>query len=218
MSALIFFWDPFTNITISKLERVQNKAVRFIFNRYDRVSVSGLVAKANLKHTSERNKIARLRFMFKIVKGHLNGSISNYVNFSTGYDTRRRHSLSITPYQSANNVFKYSFFPRTIVEWNALDAPTVETNSIEMFDSLLASRLCKVPSFVFHVFCLIFLLERVVLVFDSSCQFTLCTTVLLSELFVLALYCLHFMLLCSLQMFYVLFIIVTPLCNNSNRS
>lgn len=131
-------WDPFTQSNINKLERVQNKAVRFIFNRYDRVSVSGLVAKANLKHTSARNKIARLRFMFKIVKGHLNGSISNYVHFSTGYDTRMRHCFSITPYQTANNVFKYSFFPRTIEEWNALDAPTVEANSVEMFDSLLA--------------------------------------------------------------------------------
>lgn len=77
--------------------------------------------------------------MFEIFNAHLNDSISNYAHFPTGYDTRGQHSLSIAPYQSANTVFEYFSYPRTIVESDGLDAPTVQTYNIKMFGSLLGS-------------------------------------------------------------------------------
>lgn len=43
--------------------------------------------------------------------------------------------------------------------------PIAETNSIELFDLLLANLSCEVPFFVLHAFCLICKLEKVVFLF-----------------------------------------------------
>lgn len=132
-------WDPFTAANLSKLNRVQNKAVRFIFNCYGRASVSELTAKAGLLKIADRNKLCRLRFLFKIVKNQLKSNTHHYITyFSSVHSSRHRHSLNLTPFQPKNNVFKYSFFPRTVIEWNNLDGHVVEQSDINKFESLLA--------------------------------------------------------------------------------
>uniref|UniRef100_A0A6G5ACH5 Putative tick transposon n=1 Tax=Rhipicephalus microplus TaxID=6941 RepID=A0A6G5ACH5_RHIMP len=103
-------WDPYTNVNIHKLDRIQNKAVRFIFKKYGPTSVSELVAKAGFKRTSERNRISRLLFFFKIVNGRINSNTGEYLKFSSGYSTRQRHKHTVVPFQPNNNTFKYSFF------------------------------------------------------------------------------------------------------------
>lgn len=41
-------WDPFTQTNIHKVEKVQRRAVRFIYNSYGRTSVNELLVRANL--------------------------------------------------------------------------------------------------------------------------------------------------------------------------
>lgn len=132
-------WDPYTNVNTHKLERIQNKAARFIFNRYGPASVSELVAKAGLKRISEKNKISRLLFFFKIIKGQLKSTTAEYLELSSGYSTRQRHRFTVLPFQPKNNVFKYSFFPCTVKEWNELDNIIVEATDIKKFEKAISN-------------------------------------------------------------------------------
>lgn len=130
-------WDPFTQTNTRKLDRVQSKAVRFIFNSYGPSSITQLLRQADLKSITVRNKIARLKFMFKIVKGKLQSRTCDYISFSSGYSTRLRHPYSLVPFKCKNNVFKYSFFPRTVTEWNELDKDVVTVVDCDTFQALL---------------------------------------------------------------------------------
>uniref|UniRef100_A0A6M2DBB6 Putative tick transposon n=1 Tax=Rhipicephalus microplus TaxID=6941 RepID=A0A6M2DBB6_RHIMP len=47
-------------------------------------------------------------------------SPSPYLLSLTARTTRHRHADSLTPYRTRTNLFKYSFFPRTITAWNNL--------------------------------------------------------------------------------------------------
>lgn len=133
----VIIWDPFTLTNIKKLERVQHKVVRFVFNSYGRASVSELVRRSGLPPVTVRNRICRLKFLFQLVNGHYNINTSKFFTYSSGYNTRRRHALSITPLNARNNVFKYSFFPRTITDWNNLNSEIVTQNSLSMFEKCL---------------------------------------------------------------------------------
>lgn len=48
-----------------------------------------------------------------------------------------RHTLSINPLKPQNNFFKYFFFPRTIVERNALMNEAVTQHSMSAFENHL---------------------------------------------------------------------------------
>lgn len=129
----VIVWDPFTKANITKLENVQKKAVRFIFNSFGRTSITELLHRANEPSVTERNRLIRLQFLYQIIKGHYKLDVSNIISFSSGYATRQRHQLTITPFRSRNNCFKYSFFPRTVTQWNGLTNNQVMEPSLELF-------------------------------------------------------------------------------------
>lgn len=126
-------WDPYTQANIKKLERVQRKAVRFIYNNYSRTSVTELLKQANLPALTERNRVSRLKFLFQLINKHYNIDISDIITFSSGYATRQRHHLTLTPFRVKNNCFKYSFFPRSVTEWNNLTNTQVAQPSLSSF-------------------------------------------------------------------------------------
>lgn len=137
MEYAVVIWDPFTRNNIEKLERIQKKAVRFIYNSYGRSSITELLNRSGFQSVSERNRICRLKFLFQLVKGHYRVDTSHILSFSSGYATRKRHSLMITPLVPRNNCFKYSFFTRTIVDWNDLANDVVSLSSLSLFESHL---------------------------------------------------------------------------------
>lgn len=114
-------WDPFTQTNIHKLERIQKIAIRFIYNCYGQTSVTELLLRANLPSLSERNRISRLKYLYQLINGHYKFDIGIIISFSSGYATRQRHDRTITPFRTRNNCFKYSFFPRTVQDWNGLN-------------------------------------------------------------------------------------------------
>lgn len=121
----VMIWDPHTKTNLTKLEKVQRRAARFIYNTFTRTSVTELLKRTNLPSLAQRNRCSRLKFLYQLIKGHYKIDITEIISFSSGYATRQRHSLTITPFSSRNNCFKYSFFPRTIIEWNNLNDDVV---------------------------------------------------------------------------------------------
>lgn len=100
-------------------------SVRFIFSKYrSSDSPSQLMAEHNVQFLQLRRKIHRLKFLFLL-------SPEPYITPLTARRTRHRHAASLTPYNGRTSVFMYSFFPRTVTEWNRLPySKLVSTDSI----------------------------------------------------------------------------------------
>lgn len=123
-------WDPHTAGNIQKIEKIQRLAARFIYNRYRcRDSPSALLQDANLQLLADRRKTARLNFFRLLYFSRSGLHAPDYITQDTTRSSRHKHSRSITPIFARTNIYKYSFFPRTVSDWNALphDSPMLDT-------------------------------------------------------------------------------------------
>lgn len=130
-------WDPFTKTNIQALEMIQRKAIRFIFSKYRSTDSPTAIMRAHRIQTLQvRRKILRLKFLFLLKHNKLSMCPDPYVKpFSAPRPTRHRHSDSLTPFTARTNLFKYSFFPRTVTEWNALPLTALcDIDSIEKIE------------------------------------------------------------------------------------
>lgn len=127
-------WFPYTKELIAKMEGVQRKAVRFIYNKYKVTdSPTELLKKAGLLTLQSRAKLARLKFLFQLIHGDINIDTSRLISYNRSRSTRYRHSQTLNEYTSNSNCFKYSYFPLTIREWNQLSPCITNASSLDMF-------------------------------------------------------------------------------------
>lgn len=127
-------WDPYTQGNIKKLENVQRKSVRFIFNSYSRnSSPSMLLDRANLETLQERRRKERLKYMHLIYHGTLKLNRDQYIKHVSRRPTRSHHSKKLNDFACKTDSFKYSFFPRTVREWNSLCRDAMECPTLETF-------------------------------------------------------------------------------------
>lgn len=123
-------WDPHVKKDLLKLERVQRKAVRFIFGKYKRTDSPSLIMKKNNINTLEtRRKINRLLLLHKFLSGKIALNEANLVQPATTRKTRHTAEHALTPIFAKTNSYKYSFFPRTVSDWNDLPANVVNANN-----------------------------------------------------------------------------------------
>lgn len=109
----IISWFPHTKTCVEKLESVQRKAVRFIFNKYRRHdSPTELLARAGLPTISSRARILRLKFLFVLLNDGLRIEKTHFLTPSNTRSTRAKHSRHLTEYRFHTDTFKYSFFPK----------------------------------------------------------------------------------------------------------
>lgn len=114
-------WDPYTKTNIDALEMIQRKAVRFIYSKYRATdSPTRLMKKHGISTLQIRRKMLRLKFLFLLKNNKLSLKPDSYLKPSIARLSRNRHHESLTPYYARTNIFKYSFFPRTITDWNQL--------------------------------------------------------------------------------------------------
>lgn len=131
-------WFPHTKYNIAALERVQRKAVRFIFNRYRRSdSPTELLRQAGLTTLSNRARVHRLKFLYLLLKNNFKINPRSFVTYSSARETRHKHKFTLEEFRPTNNVFRFSFFPRVVRDWNALDEITVTQPTLELFSELV---------------------------------------------------------------------------------
>ena len=146
-------WDPHLQKDIDKVEKVQRRAARFIKNdfrsRHDG-AVTSMLTELDLPSLEQRRRDNRLCFMYKISKGlvpaipatdHLtrlrdkrkkksNPAYKDYetVNFVDKY--QNLHENCYKTIDSRTTVYRNSYFPRTVADWNQLgdtSQPTLES-------------------------------------------------------------------------------------------
>ncbi|CAN7992944.1 unnamed protein product [Ixodes hexagonus] len=96
------------------------KALRFVYNRYDRqASISCLYKLSGLPELDIRRKISRLKLLYNIVNGKIPLRFENYMQYNTASPTRNKHDKAIIVPQTKKDSSNFYFLPRTINEWNS---------------------------------------------------------------------------------------------------
>ena len=127
-------WDPHTKSNISKLEMVQRRAARYTCNRFHNTSsVTNMPTELKWPQLQLRRTRTRLIFFYKIIY-HL---VAIYpTNLLVPSDSRTRqytHSHSYRHIHTSLDSYKYSFYPKTIVQWNLLPAAAVQCPTLDSF-------------------------------------------------------------------------------------
>lgn len=121
-------WDPNRQNQVEKLEAIQSRAVRFIKHDYSyNTSVSNLKKSLSLDLLSERRKSHRLQIFHKSVNNSIALPIPSYYQLSIR-KTRNYSTNSFIQPPVHHDYYKYSFFPRTIRDWNCLSPGTRSLN------------------------------------------------------------------------------------------
>ena len=115
-------WDPYRAYQKSWLEQVQRRAARFVTRTYTREEgcVTNALKLLNWPTLEKRRQVARLTLMYKCVTNQAAIDIPCYVHHQSSLKTRASHPLKFIPLQPSCDTYKYSFWPRTIIDWNSL--------------------------------------------------------------------------------------------------
>ena len=155
-------WDPHLEKDITKIEKIQRKAARFIKSDYKSRNpgcVTDMLKELNLPTLQARRKDKRLSFLYNIQKGKVPAINSHeyltpikskrqikaksYTDCETLNIIKRHQNLNKNCFQlpkSTNSAYKNSFFPRTISEWNELPDSVVDAPNIETFKTRLINH------------------------------------------------------------------------------
>ena len=121
----------------SWLEQVQHRAARFV-TRTD-TEKEGCVTKAlkqlNWPTLEKRRQVARLTLMY--IKDAII-DIPCYVHHQSSLKTRASHTLKFIPLQPSRDTYKYSFWPRTIIDWNSLPSDYLTMDSTAKFKATVS--------------------------------------------------------------------------------
>lgn len=112
-------WDPHTKKNINSLEKIQRRAVRFIYSVYGRnVSVTKTMQNHGIVTLESRRKFLRLKFLYSLTNRRLGLDPSHFVTPLSTRRTCHSRALSLMPFFARTDLFKFSFFPRTVNDWN----------------------------------------------------------------------------------------------------
>ena len=135
-------WDPYQKQQVNQIEMVQRRAARFVldrpYRRDTRDSVTSMLQELQWKSLAERRRDRNVTFMYKIT----NGLVAVPPEYHpTPWITRSRRSKPhcMKLYQPSIDVYKYSFLPRTVIQWNALTTDVATAATLELFKSRLAT-------------------------------------------------------------------------------
>ncbi|XP_019632423.1 PREDICTED: uncharacterized protein LOC109476039 [Branchiostoma belcheri] len=132
-------WDPYLRKDIDTLEMVNRRAARFVTSNHRRqdVSVTALLHDLRWPSLQSRRQQARLVMMYKITNGLV--AIPSSRLIPAVARTRANHAHKYKTLRPHCDIAKYSFYARTIPEWNNLSADVAESPSLQTFKNRLSS-------------------------------------------------------------------------------
>ena len=87
---------------------------------------------------AQRRVDIRLCALYKVVHGLVAIPMDTYIKL-------HRDGIHIQPIYSKTNYYAYSFFPRTVSDWNQLDVRILSATSLASFKSRVASVTHDLP-------------------------------------------------------------------------
>ena len=129
-------WDPHLQKDIQKIEKIQRRGARFVTGSYGRESsVTTMLKDLQWDELSNRRRTSRLAMMYKIIHGLVAIPSEDLLEPNTGR-TRSKHGFR--QYRCNTNIFKYSYIPRTIIDWNNLPINAKTAITLEEFKSSIS--------------------------------------------------------------------------------
>ena len=138
-------WDPHIGKLQEELEKVQNCAARFVTKNYvyETGSMTGILGQLKWESLKKRRKDNRLILLYKGLKGKARIPTDDLI--PKARRGRNQHSLAFQISSASKDVYKYSFFPKTIRDWNDLPESLISSSelsddSVSKFTSLVRAR------------------------------------------------------------------------------
>ena len=138
-------WDPHTDKPREELEKVQNRAARFVIRNYvyETGSMTGILGQLKWESLKKRRKDNRLILLTKGLKGKARIPTDDLIPKTMR--GRNQHSLGFQIPSASKDFYKYSFFHQTIRDWNDLPESLISSSelsddSISKFTSLVRAR------------------------------------------------------------------------------
>lgn len=120
-------WDPHTSRSSDALEMVQRRSARWVMNDYFQTSsVSKMLQTLHWRPLAQRRADARLIILYKITHGLVLINPASYFRL-------HRNGLNIQPIHARTQYYQYSFFPRTISNWNDLPQKVIAAPTLGSF-------------------------------------------------------------------------------------
>ena len=151
-------WDPYREHQKLWLEQVQRRAARFITRTYTREEgcVTNALKQLNWPTLEQRRQVARLTVMYKCVTNQTTIDIPGYVHHQSSLKTRSSHPLKFIPLQLSCDMYKYSFWPRTIIDWNSLPPDYLTLDSPAKFKATISDYIFSVRCLPFSIYLFIY--------------------------------------------------------------
>ena len=128
-----------------ELEKVQNCAARFVTRNYvyETGSMTGILGQLKWEPFKKRRKDNRLILLYKGLKGKARLPTDDLIPKTRR--GRNQHSLAFQIPSANKDVYKYSFFPQTIRDWNNLPESLISSSelsddSVSKFTSFMRAR------------------------------------------------------------------------------
>ena len=138
-------WDPHTGKLQEELEKIQNRAARFVTRNYvyETGSMTDIHGQLKWESLKKRRKVNRLIFLYKGLKGKARIPTDDLI--PKAMRGRNQHSLAFQIPSASKDVYKYSFYPQTIRDWNDLPGSLISSSELSgdrviKFTSLVRAR------------------------------------------------------------------------------
>ena len=133
-------WDPHLVGEQRMLEKVQKRALKFIYN-CDFTDYCLFLHSNGILSLHQRRSFYRLCMLYRMIHGLLDLNFNQYFTWSNKDNLRTCNSMQLRYIFARTNVYKYSFIPRTIDEWNNLPKIVVSCNTLQAFKSQLVKHM-----------------------------------------------------------------------------
>ena len=145
-----FIWDNCTNEEKQKLESVQIECMRIVTGATSLVSLENLYHETGWEKLEDRRLKHKLNVFYKMI----NGQCPNYLSNLIPTDTRNmnynlRNNENIINIKCRTDMYKRSFLPSTIDEWNKLPHDIRNASSLSSFKRMLNSNIVSPPSYYY---------------------------------------------------------------------
>ena len=77
-----------------------------------------------------------------------------YVHHQSSLKTRASHPLKFIPLQPSCDTYKYSFWPRTIIDWNSLPSDYLTMDSTVKFKATISDYIFSVWCLPLSIYCI----------------------------------------------------------------
>ena len=126
---------------INRVEMVQHRAARFVTNNYNYHpgSMTSILHSLHWPTLETRRTVNRLIVFHKIIYHQVATEIPQHY-LVNNRKTRHSHSVNIMQPQCNTKAYEFSFYPRTIRDWNKLPRDTVTDTDSDTFKGNLWSH------------------------------------------------------------------------------